>query len=596
LNSDARSRPTLAVGALILLLVAGGCGPSSSPQPAQNPAPEPAPAPPVPALFRDATEESGLDFVHLNGMTGELYFVETVGAGAALFDYDLDGDLDAYFVQGRILNPDKTIADTLVPEGAKPPWTDRLFRNDTAVGADGRPRVRFTDVTAESGLDASEFGIAVAVGDVDSDGDPDLYLAGFGPNQLWLNQGDGTFIDGTASSGAGEERWSCAAAFIDHDLDGDLDLLIGNYVDYRLETHRTCYGDTSEPDYCGPLSYKPVPERLLENQGDGRFVDVSAASGVGEEAGNTLGFAVADYDDDGRPDVYVANDGVANRLLMNAGDGRFENRALLAGVAFNLDGAPEASMGVDAGDCDGDGDEDVFVTHLVAETNTLYVNNGRGLFRDRSSKSELAAPSLQHTGFGTSWIDLENDGDLDLFVVNGAVKTIRALADAGDPYPLSETNQIFRNDGDCRFSEVTAEGGPALSLAEVSRGAAFGDVDGDGDTDVLVANSNGRARLLLNERGQDASWIGLRARRADGTDATGAKVLIEAGGRTLLRRIRRDGSYGSSNDPRAHAGLGAHQGPVTATVHWPGGAVESFEDLAAREYHELREGQGTVTP
>ena len=287
---------------------------------------------------------------------------------------------------------------------------------------------------------------------------------------------------------------------------------------------------------------------------------------------------------------------MATRLLMNQRDGRFRNTALLAGVAYNRDGAPEASMGVDAADCDGDGDEDLFMTHLVGETNTLYLNDGRAFFRDRSSRSGLAASSLEHTGFGTAFLDVDNDGDLDLFVVNGAVKAIRALREAGDPYPLHEPNQVFLNDGTCTFEELRAETEPALQLSEVSRGAAFGDIDGDGDTDVVIVNSNGRARLLLNERGQDASWIGFRPLRRGGTIAVGARLTVEAGARSFMRRSRIAGSYASSNDPRVLVGLSSHEGPSDVVVSWPGGSRERFSGLGPRAYHDLVEGTGETLP
>ncbi len=349
----------------------------------------------------------GPAFTHFNGMSGELYFPEMMGSGAALFDYDGDGDLDAYLVQGVMLGPGKSLADAVFPPPAGEALVDRLFRNDTgAEGADAAPR--FVDVTASSGLAADGYGMGVAAGDYDGDGQVDLYVTNFGANQLWRNTGDGRFEDVTASAGVGDERWSVSAAWVDYDRDGDLDLYVGNYVRYTFDNAKPCRSSTSARDYCSPLVYKPDVDTLYRNEGDGRFTDVSAAAGVRKKFGGALGVVVGDFDADGWPDIYVANDGVANQLWMNQGDGTFRDEAMLAGVGVNMDGSPEASMGVDAADFDGDGDEDLFMTHLARETNTLYINDGEGWFEDRTLAMGLANPSFQYTGFGTAWFDYDN--------------------------------------------------------------------------------------------------------------------------------------------------------------------------------------------
>jgi hypothetical protein len=301
----------------------------------------------------------------------------------------------------------------------------------------------------------------------------------------------------------------------------------------------------------------------------------------------------ADFDGDRWPDIYVANDGVANQLWMNKRDGRFINEALLAGVAVNKDGMPEASMGVDAADFDGDGDEDLFMTHLSRETNTLYINDGKGWFEDRTVAMGLANPSFAYTGFGTAWFDYDNDGWLDVLAVNGAVRKIQDLVEAGDPHPLHQPNQLFRNLGDGRYREVTAEAGPAFTVSLVSRGAAFGDLDQDGDTDVIIANNSGPARVLRNDTGSSANWVGLRLLNADGrSDAFGARVILD-GENPLWRRSRADGSYASSNDPRVIVGLGSRtDASVAVQVIWPNGEEERWPEMDTRRYHTLRQGQG----
>jgi hypothetical protein len=542
-------------------------------------------------LFVEAARESGLDFVHFNGMSGELYFPETMGGGAALFDYDGDGDLDCYLVQGAMLGPGKTLAQAVFPP-RRPP-RGQLFRNDLGLGADGRPRARFVDVTDASGIEARGYGMGVAAGDVDNDGDVDLYTTNFGANQLWRNRGDGSFGDATAASGAGHSSWSVSAAFVDYDRDGWLDLMVANYVDYSLERNPACYAPSSRRDYCGPGDFPPLPATLLRNRGDGTFADVSARSGVAARPGPGLGVLAFDADGDSWPDLYVANDGADNYLWLNRRDGSFREAGLLAGVAVNRLGRPEASMGVDAGDFDADGDEDLFLTHLTGETNTLYLNLGGGFFEDRTAETRAGQGTLPFTGFGTGWVDVDNDGWLDLPVFNGGVRLQEEGLRRGERYPLAQTSQLYRNGGDGRFVEATAEAGPVFEQAAVSRGAAFGDVDVDGDVDAVVVNSNGAAWLLLGQAADAAGNAWLEARvAAGGRDAHGARVAVEAPGRpTLWRRVHSDGSYASASDPRVHFGLGpSGPGVLALTVQWPGGGRSVWRGVAARRVLVLAAG------
>jgi hypothetical protein len=456
--------------------------------------------------------------------------------------------------------------------------------------------------------------MGVATGDFDNDGRIDLYRTAFGPNQLFRNNGDGTFTDVSDRSGTGDPRWSVSASFVDIDRDGWLDLYVGNYVDHSVGERIRCYSPTGKRDYCGPRSYKPLPDRLYRNRGNGTFADVTAEAQVSREHGSALGVVAADFNADGWADIYVANDGEPNLLWVNQRNGRFRNTALLAGAALNSVGSAEGSMGVDAGDFDNDGDEDLFVTNLVGETNTLYVNDGTGLFEDRTATVGLGVPSLPYTGFGSAWFDFDNDGWLDLLVANGAVRIKEALARPTDPFPLHERNQLFRNLGAGRFEEVTARAGAVFELSEVSRGAAFGDVDNDGDVDVLVTNNNGPARLLINHVGQRNRWVGLRlvggstsltadaepGRRVGGSgprDMLGARVAVfRHQGPPLWRRARADGSYGSANDPRVLVGLGDQATVPRIRVMWPSGRVEEWTAVAVGRWTTLKEGSGAQVP
>ena len=544
-------------------------------------------------IFSDGTEKAGLDFVHFNGMSGKFYYCEMVGGGGALFDYDSDGDLDLYVIQGHMLGEGDPSGAAGVSRAGPAPM-DRLYRNDLLVQPDGTRRVRFTDVTASSGIRSLGYGMGVATADFDNDGWVDLYVMNFGPNQMFRNRGDGTFEDVTAKTGTGDGRWGVSAAFLDYDRDGWLDLFLGNYVDFRFSNQKLCHAPSGAVDYCGPLGYEPVPNRLYRNRRDGSFEDVSARSQISREYHGALGVVAADLNADGWPDVYVANDQRPNDLWINQKDGTFINESLLAGAAFNRDGMAESSMGVDAADFDNDGDEDLFMTHLKSEKNTLYTNDGTGFFKDASLEANLAVSSLPFTAFGTRFFDYDNDGWLDLFAANGEVRTIEALARRGDPYPLHQPNQLFRNLGDGRFREVTSQAGPVFRLSEVSRGAAFGDVDNDGDTDVVLFNNNGRTRLLVNRAGTEKRWLGLRlVGRKSNRDALGAWVgVFREGGPTLWRRVRTDGSYASSNDPRILVGLGDSARVIRVRTHWPSGLVEEWTGIEAGRYVTLDEGSG----
>ncbi len=572
-----RLQPRLHAAAAILLL-ALSVGAARGTQPAAE-------------WFTERAQAVGLDFVHFNGMSGEYYFEEMMGPGVALLDYDNDGDLDVYVLQGQMLGPGKTVADSVIPPQMSP-LSDRLYRNDLEVEADGSRTLRFTDVTMSSGLDVRSYGMGVATGDIDNDGWVDLYRTRRGPDQMFRNNGDGSFTDVSTRAGTSQPRWSVSAAFVDYDRDGWLDLFVGNYVDH--DDTRECFSVLGVRDYCGPQGFMPVPDRLYRNLGDGTFADVTGKSQIAREYGRAMGVVAADADGDGWVDIYVANDMMENQLWLNARDGTFRNGALLGGVALNQAGAVEAGMGVDAGDVDNDGDEDLFLTHLVTQTNTLYINDGGGLFEDRSTMSGLGPPSLPTTGFGTLFLDYDNDGWLDVFTANGAVATITALAAANDLHPLHEPNQLFRNLGNGRFEEVTDRAGAVFALSEVSRGAAFGDLDNDGDTDVVVTNNAGPVRFLQNNVGNRNHWLGLRlVGGSPSRDMSGARVGVFASeGRPPWRRARTDGSYGSAHDPRVLVGLGDATTVPRVQVVWPSGRVEEWTNLEVDRYLTLTEGTG----
>ncbi len=589
-------------GLLLAVLGAAGTGTTAG---GAHAAPQTSTLPTDEAWFSDRAEAVGIDFVHINGMSGEFYMSEILNPGAAMFDFDNDGDLDIYLLQGRMLGPGQT-PDHATDPPQVPPLTDRLYRNDLEVHADGTRTLRFTDVTAESGLDTGTgaYGMGVAAGDIDNDGRVDLYRTSLGPNQLFRNNGDGTFTDVSRTTGTGDPGWSVSASFVDVDRDGWLDLYVGNYLDHRVDTPQPeCFTRSGERDYCGPTAFASVPDRLYRNRGDGTFIDVTAEAGVASEYGPALGVVAADVDGDGWVDIYVANDGEPNQLWINRQDGTFSNGALLAGAALNDNGRIEGSMGVDAGDFDADGDDDLFMTHLTKETNTLYVNDGSGLFEDRTAMTGLGGPSMAYTGFGTAWFDFDNDAWLDLLVVNGAVqashqrfaiRTLDVSAQAGEPLPLHQPNQLFRNLGSGRFEEVTERAGAVFELSEVSRGAAFGDVDNDGDQDVLITNNNGRARLLINNVGHRNRWIGLRLVGGAGPrDMLGARVgVFRDDGPTLWRRARSDGSYASANDPRVLVGLGDAATVPRVRVTWPSGREEDWTNLPVDQWLTLEEGAG----
>jgi enediyne biosynthesis protein E4 len=538
-----------------------------------------------PPWFEEAPAAIGLDFAHVNGMSGAMYIAEMMGAGAALFDYDNDGDLDVYLRQGGTLG-----------EGQRP--GDRLYRNDLGVRTDGARSLRFTDVTRTARLPPTGYGMGVAAGDYDGDGWADLYLTNLGQNVMLRNRGDGSFEDATARTGTADARWSVPATFFDYDRDGWLDLLVGNYVDFTVPGHRPCRRPSGALDYCGPRSYRPEPLRLFHNRGDGSFDDATARAGLAALRGNAMGAVAADLDGDGWLDAYVANDALENFLLVNRRDGRFEERGVESGSALNEAGERQGSMGVDAADYDGDGDFDLFVTNLVGEGHVLYRNDGRGLFTDVTHAAGLAAATRPFTGFGAAWIDYDGDGWLDLLTVNGAVTVVEALERARDPFPLGQSRQLFRNRGDGTFEEKSDAEASAFRRLEVGRGAAFGDVDNDGDTDVLVANNNGPARLLLNRGRPGARWLGLRLVGGAGQrDQLGARVeLRRDGARPIARHVRADGSYASASDPRVLVALSGADVPRGVRVLWPDGRAEEFAVPALNAYTLLRKGTGTPVP
>ena len=601
--------------AVISVALLAGC----SEKPAGTAVPAAGGGPTSADWFTDVAQASGLDFTHVNGMSGRFYYPEIMAPGVALFDYDNDGDLDVYVTQGQMLGVPAAAGSGASPSASVSHVNkDRLFRNDLVTNADGTHTLHFTDVTEQSKIDLESYGMGVATGDFNNDGYVDIYRTGLSGAVMLRNNKDGTFTDVTKATGTSDPGgWGVSATFFDYDRDGWLDLFVGNYLIYSLGGDVPCQSVTGRRDYCPPNSYRAQPSRLFHNRGNGTFEDVTAKAFVNGAYGPALGASTADFNRDGWIDLYVANDGQPNQLWINQHNGTFKDAAFLAGAAVSGTGQAEASMGVDAGDFDNDGDEDLFITNWLDQMNVLYVNDGSGNFEDRRAASGLGPPSLAKTGFGAGWFDFDRDGWLDLFVANGGVATIEALARANDPFPLRMTPQLYRNLGTGRFEDVSSRAGAVFKIADVGRGVAFGDVDNDGSTDVLVGNANGRLRLLVNHEPNRNHWLGLRlvsdvgrafqarlrgperaALRADESgaalrDQLGAVVeVVRSAGPALWRRAKSDGSYASANDPRVIVGLGASAEAPRLKVTWPSGRVEEFASVPIDRYTTLTEGSG----
>ncbi|MBT7807688.1 CRTAC1 family protein, partial [Candidatus Poribacteria bacterium] len=479
--------------------------------------------------FTDATEEYGLDFAHVNGFSPERRLVETMGSGGALLDYDRDGDLDLYMTQGNTL----PVLDRNT--------TDRLYRQD-----DGR----FTDVTEASGLGSTAYGMGAVAADFDGDGYEDLYVTNLGANILYRNAGDGRFEDVTASAGVGCDLLSTSAAFADYDNDGDFDLYVCNYVEYSVETDVPCYFGGLRI-YCGPNEYVGIADVLYRNDGDGTFTDVTREAGVYEPDTRGLGVVFADIDDDGWLDIYVANDMTQNLLFVNQRDGTFAEEGVLRGVAFNGDGIANGSMGVDAADYDNDGDIDLWMTNFSLEANCLLANDGE-YFYDATFDVGVAEPSFLALGFGTRFVDVDNDGWTDILVGNGHIWD--NVDEIDDTLSYEQPVQLFEN---MRGSFVDATARSGLGQAEhVVRGMVFGDLDNDGDTDVVLCRSNSSAVVLRNEVGQVSNWVGLDLVTPTGAPAIGARATVTAGGMTQTREVTAGASYLSGSDRRLVFGLG----------------------------------------
>ena len=506
-------------------------------------------------VFRLLEKESGFDFTHSLGTTRKFWIPETVTGGAALFDYDNDGDLDIYCVQaGGDLGGDRSDAPG-----------NRLFRNDG--------QLKFTDVTATAGVGDQEFGLAATCADIDRDGNVDLFVSNRGSDKLFLNKGDGTFKEIGATSGMDKTGLSASAAF--RDLDGDRlpELFVTQYVLWSKDKELNC-GTGIGKDYCSPNNYSaPAPDRLYKNLGSGKFEDISEKAGLRTVYGNGLGVVLGDLDNDGRVDIYVANDGSPNQWWKNEGQLSFKDHAVSAGCAVNMNGVAEAGMGVQASDVDDDGDLDLFMTHIRNETNTWYRNDG-GIFTDATIVSGMARTSRDFTGFGMGYFDFDSDGFLDLYVANGKVLRQSNPTDGTDPYV--ESNQLFRGSPGAKFSEVFPRAGIDNLSAMTSRGVAFGDLDNDGDVDLLVMNSNGPARIFVNESTPQAHSVTLELLDSEGIFAEGSRIKAKLGDRTIWRMATRNYSYCVANDHRLHIGLGKNARLEDLEIFWPDGTSSSF--------------------
>ena len=574
---------------------------------------------PQSAFFVDAAPEAGIVFTHTNGAAGRYYLIETMGAGGGFLDYDLDGHLDIYLVDGF---PLRGIGEDLHPVNLVDEKADHYLVRGAGDTAAGRPgdadslvalvrqrgpaplgnrlyRNGGDRFAAAPGAGDRGYGMGCATGDWDNDGDPDLYVVNYGPNALFENEAPegGSFVEATAPAGVGDARWGAGAAFFDYDNDGLLDLYVVNYLDFHVGNNRICGVEDASlrsaagtlvrvrkdrRSYCSPDRYRGSPDVLYRNTGH-RFEDATRSAGVLSADGKGLGAVTADYDSDGDTDLYVANDGVRNFLFRNDGRGRFHEVGLTAGAAYNGDGRPEAGMGVDWADYDADADYDLFVTNYSKQTNTLYRNEG-GRFRDVTSLLELAESSYQPLGFGTFFFEADNDGDLDLFVANGHVQDKVRFIAGNEGISYAQPNQLFENRPDTGFVDVSKASGPGLAPALVSRGSARGDYDNDGDLDILVTNCNGPAQLLRNDLPAGRSWLSVRLIGAPARDAVGSRIAVTCGGATQVREVRTSGSYASANDIRQHFGLGDCRAVESLEVIWQDGTRQVMEGVAPNQF------------
>jgi hypothetical protein len=524
--------------------------------------------------FTDITEKAGIEFKHVSSPEKK-YIVESMSGGVALFDYDNDGYLDIYLVNSLTVDMVKSKQKT----------RSALYHNN----GDGT----FTDVTDKAGVGDIGWGMGVAIGDYNNDGFDDIYVTCLGPNHLLRNNGNGTFTDMTQKAGVGDPRWSTGAAFVDYDNDGKLDLFVSNYVDFDVNhlpefgSARTCQFK-GIPVQCGPRGLRGAGDTLYHNNGDGTFTDVTRKAGVSDPDGYYgLGVICSDFDDDGLVDIYVANDSTPNFLYHNNGDGTFKDIGFPSGTAVNENGSEQGSMGVTLGDYDHDGRLDLFITNFDDDYNTLYHNDGKGSFTDVSYAAKVAAVSLPYVGWGTKFFDYDNDGWVDLLVINGHV------------YPQLPTyrqrNLVHHNNRDGTFAEVGAELGAPFAEKHTGRGAAFGDIDNDGDVDVIINNLDGVPQLLRNDGGNANNsvlikTVGVKSNR----DGIGARVTIVSGDLRQVDEVHSGGSYLSQNDLRLHFGLEKRTKIDSIEVRWPSGVVDKVANLNANKILTIKEGQGVI--